>query len=509
MILTRMHAATAHSLRCAGEGAVNLVYKFLLTKKNYACYPEIMSVASSYNLIVIGAGIGGYTAAIRASQLGARVLVVEKAEIGGTCLNRGCIPTKAFKATADMLDNLQRLKEFGLSGDIKIHTDIKQIVRRKNTVVSELVKGVEFLFKSHGVTVKHGSATFLSKNKIRLTSGDGRQDILESNRFIIATGSAPGDLPGIKTDGRFVLTSDDILNIDTLPKRLIIIGAGVIGTEFAFIFRSMSVDITLLELMPRALPSEDEDVSKLITRSFKKAGIKLKTEAIVTHVEVKDRQVDVFLENGEVVSGDMVLVSIGRKINTADLGLEGIGIKLSKKKEIVVDEFLSTGVDELYACGDVIGGKMLAHAAYRESITAVENLLERKKQTVNYNAVPSAIYSTPEAASVGLTEQSAVEKGLKIKIGRFPYRALGKAKAFSETDGEVKIIADVDTDRILGMHIVGSNATDIIAQGVMAIQNELTAHALAGTIAAHPTYSEAVMEAAEDALSIAIHQPRK
>jgi dihydrolipoamide dehydrogenase len=468
-----------------------------------------MSDLSSYNLVVIGAGIGGYPAAIRAAQLGASVLVVDRAETGGTCLNRGCIPTKALKATAEMLTRVNNLEEFGLSCSMKVTPDIKTIIQRKNRIVGELVKGVEFLFKSHGVTLKKASASFISKNRLQLTGPDGKHEIVESERFVISTGSSPADLPGIKTDGKFILNSDDILNIDTLPKRLIIIGAGVIGTEFAFIFKSMGVDIVMLEIMPRILPTEEEDVAALIARSLKKSGITLKTDTRVTHAEIRGQDVNLYLDNGEVVTGDRALLSVGRKINTDGLGLENIGIELGKRKEVVVDRFLSTRVNGISACGDVIGGKMLAHVAYREGITAVSNLLEGRKQTINYDAIPSAIYSMPEAAGVGLTERSAKEKGLKIKIGRFPYRALGKAKAFSQTEGEVKVIVESETDKVLGMHIVGAHATDIISQGAMAIQNGLTVQSMSDTVAAHPTYSEAVMEAAQDVFSMAIHQPKK
>ncbi len=468
-----------------------------------------MSDLPSYNLIVIGAGIGGYPAAIRAAQLGARVLVVDKDGVGGTCLNRGCIPTKAFKATSDILLRMQRPEEFGLSGSVTVKADIRAIVNRKNRIVGDLVKGVEFLFKSHGIVMKRASATFLSRNRLQLTYADGTREIAESGRVIIGTGSSPADLPGIRTDGKFILNSDDILNLDTLPKRLIIIGAGVIGTEFAFIFRSMGVEIVMLELMPRVLPTEDEDVAALITRSLKKSGILIRTNTRVTRSEVRGQEIDLYLDGGEVVTGDKVLLSVGRVINTAGLGLENTGVKLGKKKEIVVDTCMSTGVDGIYACGDVTGGRMLAHVAYREGITAASNLLEGKRQSINYDAIPSAIYSTPEAAGVGLTEAAAREKGLHIKIGKFPFRALGKARAFSETDGEVKIIVASETDRVLGMHIVGAHATDIIAEGALAVQNGLTIQALTDTVAAHPTYSEAVMEAGEDVFSMAIHQPKK
>ncbi len=468
-----------------------------------------MSDLPSYNLIVIGAGIGGYPAAIRAAQLGARVLVIDKSGVGGTCLNKGCIPTKAFKATSDTLLRMQKAEEFGLTGSMNVKADIRAIVNRKNRIVGELVKGVEFLFKSYGVEMKRAAATFLSKTRLQLTSPDGTREIAESDKFIIGTGSSPADLPGIKTDGKFILNSDEILNLDTLPKRLIIIGAGVIGTEFAFIFKSMGVEIVMLEIMPKVLPAEDEDIAAMITRSLKKSGILVKTNTKVTRSEIRGQEIDLYLDNGEVVTGDMVLVSVGRSINTEGLGLENTGVRIGGKKEIVVDKFLSTGVNGIYACGDVTGGRMLAHVAYREGLTAVSNLMQGRKQSLNYDAIPSAVYSTPEAAGVGLTEAAAREKGLKFKIGKFPYRALGKARAFSETDGEVKIIVGSETDRVLGMHIVGAHATDIIAQGVLAIQNGLTIQALTDAVAAHPTYSEAVMEAGEDVFSMAVHQPKK
>jgi dihydrolipoamide dehydrogenase len=468
-----------------------------------------MNTISGYDIVVIGAGIGGYTAAIRASQLGAHVLIVDKEGIGGTCLNKGCIPTKTFKATSDLLTRLDNLEAFGLTGRNQIKPDIRNIVKHKNKIVNELVRGVEFLLKSYNVVFKKAFASFVAKNRLRLTNDDGSDEFVDSERFIICTGSSASYLPNLQPDGKFILTSDDILNIDTLPKRLIIIGAGVIGTEFAFIFSSMDVEVTMLEAMPQILPTEDNDVSALITRSLKKKGVKIKTNVTVNHSSINAQGVNVHLDTGEIVSGDIVLLAIGRKPNSGKLGLENTGINTGKNKEIVVDEFLSTKINGIYACGDVIGGKMLAHVAYKEGVTAVSNLLENKKQTINYNAIPTVIYSDPEAASVGLTENLAIKKGLKIKIGKFPYRALGKAKAFSETEGEVKIIVEAETYKVLGMHIVGAHASDIIAQGAIAIQNGLTIQAFIDTVSAHPTYSEAIMEAAEDVLSMSIHQPKK
>ncbi len=475
-----------------------------MTRKKTDCYPEFVSM---YDLIVIGAGIGGYPAAIRGAQLGAKVLIVEKAEVGGTCLNRGCIPTKALKATSEMLDGLHRLGEFGLSGRVEVSVDMNKIVQRKNRIVDELVKGVHFLLRSQGVTLKSGAVTFLSKNKVRITSRGGASETAESKGFIIATGSSPAGLPGVEPDGSRILTSDQILDIDTLPKRLIIIGSGVIGTEMAFIFRSLGVDVTLLEMMPRPLPSEEEEISRLISRSFKKVGIKLKTQVRVARIDIRD-DVSVYLDNNEVVNADRVLVAVGRKINTGELGLGALGIKLGKQHEIMVDPFFNTGIDNIYACGDVIGGMMLAHVAYKEGITAAANLLGSEKRSINYRAIPYAIYSSPEAASVGLTEGKARDMGFEVRTGVFPYRALGKARAYSETDGVVKVVVDGDTQKVLGMHVVGPHATDAIAQGAMAIQNDLTVRSLSDTVAAHPTYAEAVMEAAEDVFSRAIHQPR-
>ncbi|MGB9735044.1 MAG: dihydrolipoyl dehydrogenase [bacterium] len=468
-----------------------------------------MNVAYSFNVVVIGAGIGGYTAAIRASQLGAKVLVVDKSGIGGTCLNKGCIPTKAFKATSDLLMRVKHLEDFGLKGNIQINPDIKVIVQRKNRIVDELVRGIEFLFKSYGVVFKRAFASFVSQNRLRLTNDDGKEEFIESDSFIICTGSLPADVPQLKPDGKFVLTSDEILDIDTLPKKLIIIGAGVIGIEFAFIFVSMGVDITILEVMPGILLTEDRDTVNLITRSLKKHGIKIKTNVKITKAETHNQGIDVHLDTGEVIHGDMVLIAAGRRVNTERLGLENTGVKTGERKQILVNEFLKTTADRIYACGDVIGGKMLAHVAYKEGITAVANLLEGKKQTINYNAIPSVIYSTPEAASVGFSEQKAIENGFNIKIGRFPYRASGKAKAFSQIEGEIKLIVEDKTAKVLGMHIVGDHASDIITQGAMAIQNGLTIHSLIDTVAAHPTYSEIVKEAADDIFSMSIHQPKK
>lgn len=468
-----------------------------------------MSVTSSFNVVVIGAGIGGYTSAIRASQLGANVLIVDKSGIGGTCLNKGCIPTKAFKATSDLLMRLQNIQDFGLSGNIQINPDIKKIVERKNRIVNELVKGIEFLFKSYGIVFKKAFASFISTNRLKLTNDDGTEDFVDSENFVICTGSLPADLPNLKPDGKFILTSDDILDIDTLPKKLIIIGAGVIGTEFAFIFAGMGVDITMLEVMPSVLPAEDDSIVNLITRSLKKHGVKIKTSVKINKAETNNAGISIYLDNGEKISGDIALLAVGRKINSDKLSLENAGVEIGEKNQIIVNEFLKTNVDKIYACGDVIGGKMLAHVAYKEGITAVSNLLEDKKQTINYNAIPSVIYSTPEAASVGFTEHAAIEKGFNIKVGKFPYRASGKAKAYSQTEGELKLIVENRTGKLLGMHIVGDHASDIITQGALCIQNGLTVNSLMDTVAAHPTYSEIVKEAADDIFSMSIHQPKK
>jgi dihydrolipoamide dehydrogenase len=462
----------------------------------------------SLKLTIIGAGPGGYVAAIRAAQRGARVTVVEDAEVGGTCLNRGCIPTKTLIASAEALVNARRAEEFGLeiAGDVSYN--LSRIRERKDKVVSTQVKGIKGLFKSWGVSLIEGRGSLLSPNTVRVVQKDGTTMDMESDRIIIATGSRPATIPGIPFDGESVITSDDAVQLKNVPKSLLILGAGVIGSEFAFIYRTFGADVTMAEMMPRALSTEDEEMSGLIEREFKKAGIKLVTNTKVERVEKDAEGVMVAtLSGGRQVKAEMVLVSIGRSMNSGNMGLETVGIIKGRRGEIIVNEKMETGVPGIYAIGDVTGKILLAHVASRQGLVAVENALGGEEK-MDYDVVPSGIFTMPEIGSVGLREKEAVEKGTRVRVGRFPYRALGKAHAMGEITGMVKVIADEATDKVLGVHICGVHATDMVHEGALAMKMGATARDLGHMIHAHPTLSEAMMEAAEDVHKTAIHSPK-
>lgn len=459
-------------------------------------------------IAILGAGPGGYVAAIRAAQLGADVTVIEETEVGGTCLNRGCIPTKTLIASTDLLHMIRNARDFGLelSGDITPH--LQKIIERKNKVVSIQVKGIRGLFKSWGIRILDGRGVIVSPRKIKVTLKDGSSEEVEADRIIIATGSRPAQIPTFPFDGKRILSSDDALNPDGIPASLLIVGAGVIGCEFAFIYRELGSEVTMVEMMPRAVSTEDEEISAILERELKKKKIRLLTDTRVEKVDVRAEGVHVTLSNGKEVVVEKVLVSIGRAVNSDGIGLEDIGVKTGQRGEIIVNSRMETNIEGVYAIGDVVGGIMLAHLASREGIIAAENAMGRDA-VIRYDVVPAAIFTTPEIASVGLREKEAIEKGLKIRVGRFQYRALGKAHAMGEIAGLFKIIAEEETDRILGAHIIGAHASDIIHEMALAMENNLTARDIARTIHAHPTLSEGIMEAAEDIHNVAIHVPRK
>jgi len=462
----------------------------------------------SLKLTIIGAGPGGYVAAIRAAQRGALVTVVEDAEVGGTCLNRGCIPTKTLIASAEALVHARRASEFGLeiAGDVSYN--LSRIRERKDKVVSTQVKGIKGLFKSWGVSLIEGRGSLLSPDTVRVVQKDGATMEMKSDRLIIATGSRPAKIPGIPFDGESVITSDDAVQLKNVPKSLLIIGAGVIGSEFAFIYRTFGAEVTMVEMMPRALSTEDEEMSGIIEREFKKAGIKLMANVKVERVE-KDAEgmMVATLSGGRQVRAGMVLVSIGRSMNSENMGLETVGVIKGRRGEIIVNEKMETSVPGIYAIGDVTGKILLAHVASHQGLAAVENALGGAEK-MDYAAVPSGIFTMPEIGSVGLREKEAVEKGIKIRVGRFPYRALGKAHAMGEITGMVKVVADEATDKVLGVHICGAHATDMIHEGALALKMGAKARDLGHMIHAHPTLAEAVMEAAEDVHKMAIHSPK-
>lgn len=460
-------------------------------------------------LTIIGAGPGGYVAAIRAAQKGALVTVVEDTEVGGACLNRGCIPTKTFIASAEALDLARRAEEFGvdLPGIAGYNPD--RIRERKDKVVSLQVKGIRGLFKNRGVTLIEGRGELLSPDTVRVVRKDGASMDVTSDKIVIATGSRPAQLPGLPFDGESVISSDEATLLAKIPKSLLIVGAGVVGSEFAFIYRTFGSEVTMVEMMPRALSTEDEDMAGIIEREFKKSGIRLLTNVKIERME-KDPEgmLSVKLSNGQQVRAEMILVSIGRRMNSGSLGLSQAGVETGKRGEIIVNDRMEATAPGIYAVGDVTGKILLAHVASHQGIVAVENALGNS-ETIDYTAVPSGIFTMPEIGSVGLREHEAREQGIKYSVGKFPYRAIGKAHAMGEITGMVKVLSDAVSDKILGVHICGAHATDLIHEGVLAIKTGTTANALGRMMHAHPTLAEAVMEAAEDTHGRAIHKAKQ
>lgn len=459
-------------------------------------------------LTIIGSGPGGYVAALKASQLGAHITVIEDIEVGGTCLNRGCIPTKALIASAEAFHKAKNLGDFGVEVTGEITANLSKMIERKNKVVSTQVKGIRSLFKSWGVNLIEGRGMILTPEKVEVQKKDNTTEIVETDKIIIATGSRPAQIPIFPIDGEHIMSSDDALNIKDIPKSLIIIGAGVIGCEFACIFRELGTEVTMVEMMPRAVSTEDPEISEILEKELKKKKIKLMTEAKVEKVEGKHDGVHVYLSGGKELVAEKLLVSIGRALNTDNIGLEAIGIKKGVRGEILVNEKMETNIEGIYAIGDVTGGILLAHTASKQGIVAAFNACGKEK-IYDSSVVPAAIFTSPEIGSVGLREHQAQERGINIKTGRFQFRALGKAHAMGEIAGMIKVVADVDTDKVLGVHIIGPHASDLVHEGALAIKAGLTVKEIADMIHAHPTLAEGLMEAAEDVHGEAIHVPKK
>ena len=435
---------------------------------------------TKYDLAIIGSGPCGYVAAIRAAQLGMKVSVFEKERVGGVCLNWGCIPTKALSATAGVLNNIQRSAEFGIN--VKgYEIDFSKACERKNNIVKKLSSGIETLFKAR---------------KIALVKAKAEIGKIDAKNILIATGSLPFQLPGMEFDGKSILSSTDMLKLKSIPKSIIIVGGGVIGCEFASIFRQFGSEITIVEMMERLLPTEDEEISKKIEQIFKKKGIKVFAGTKVEKIEKNN----VILSNGATVLGEKVLVSVGRVPNSE--GLEGI--TGDNKGWIRVDENFRTNVKNIYAAGDVIGGVLLAHVASREGICAVEAMAGKNK-TIDYNVIPSCIFTSPEIASVGMTEAKARANGLDVRARKFLFSAIGKAHVLGETDGFIKLVVDNKTDKILGAQLIGPHVTELIAEISPCVQFGITSENLASVIHAHPTLSEVIQEACEAVQNKEIH----
>ena len=446
--------------------------------------------SENLDLLVLGGGFGGYTAAIRATQLGLKVALVEEAKLGGTCLHWGCIPTKALLESSELLYRIRdRGKEFGITAE-GLAVDYATIAKRKETIVGQLTKGIEGLMRKNKIEVVNARGTVAGKNAIQ--AGDRR---LEAAHLIVATGSTPRSLPGIEIDGKRIITSDHAVHADRLPKSVAIIGGGAIGVEFATFYHQMGVEkVTVIEALDRLVPLEDEEVSAVMLKSFQKAGIDVRIGARVEGAKAGADSVTIRLDSGEL-KVEQLLVAVGRAPRSRDLGFEEVGLKLSKPGFVEVDEWLRTGVDSIHAIGDVIGGYQLAHAAVHEGVTAAEDIAGRRMEPIHQELITRCTYSHPQIASVGLTEKQAREQGVTVKVGKFPFLAIGRALIHGEPDGFVKIVAD-DTGRILGTHIVGNQATELIAEPALAQLFQGDAWEVGRNVHPHPTLSEAVGEAA-------------
>ncbi|SJZ30371.1 dihydrolipoyl dehydrogenase [Selenihalanaerobacter shriftii] len=454
-----------------------------------------------YDIAVVGGGPGGYVAAIKAAQLGADVCLVEKEDLGGTCLNRGCIPTKALTASCDVVRNIKGARRFGIKvNDFEI--DWSNVAKNKDRKVSQLVKGIEYLIKKNDIDFVSGTASFKEKNLLEISDNDEVSEVKAKN-VIIATGSQPRVVPAFNYDGDKVVTSKELLELEELPESLLIIGAGVIGCEFASIFATVGVKITVVDVMSRLLPTEDEEISKNLARAFKRARIKTNLETEIQEIKTDEEGIEAIIGDRDSIEADMALVAIGRKPYTEGLNLDAIGLETANGV-IEVNEYLETAVEGIYAIGDVTDEIQLAHVASKQGMVAVENILD-EKQEMDYRVVPNTIFTHPEVASVGLNTQEAEEADIEIEVGKFFFKGNGKAVTLNETQGLVKIIMNAKDETILGGHIVGPHASDLIHEIALAIKSGLTVEELTDMIHAHPTLAEAVLEAAEDTMGTAIH----
>lgn len=461
-----------------------------------------------YDVLIIGSGPGGYVAGIRAGQLGLKVGVIEKDPfVGGTCLHRGCIPTKSLLENADIWTKIQKSKDFGITvGDVKL--DWSAVQTRKQGVVDQNSKGIEFLFKKNKVDRITGFGKIIDKNTVEVTGEGGEKKQLSTKNIILAMGSVPRDLPHIKADGTKIINSDHILKIDRVPKSMLVIGAGAVGCEFASIFSRFGTKTTVVEVMPQLLPIEDEEISKEFTRIFKKQGIDVMTDAKVESAEpTADGVKCVVSSKGkqQTIEVEVVLSATGRRAVTENCGLEKTKVQVDQRGFVQVDQFMRTAEPGIYAIGDIVPTPALAHCASAEGILAVEHIKGLEVRPINYDHIPNATYSDPEVASVGLTEKKAKERGYDVKIGKFPFTANSKAKIIGHANGLVKYVVDAKYDEILGVHIVGPKATELIVEACAALELEATSESIAKTVHAHPTLSEALMEAAEDVQGHAIH----
>lgn len=470
----------------------------------------------SKHIVIIGAGPGGYVAAIRSAQLGAQVTVVENQALGGVCLNSGCIPSKALLSVVELGDKAKKAADFGLTLQGPVGYDLARMVARKNKVVEGLVKGIATLFKTWGIQHIEGTGEIVDQRAVKVVKRDGSESRIEGDAIIVATGSSWPNLPMFPIDGRHILTSKEALDTTAIPASVLIVGGGVEGCEFAALYSGMGTQVIMVELLSRILPFEDEEMSSMMTRELTKRGVSIQTGTTVEKIERGDGAVKAVLKDGTVVDAEKLLVSVGRGFNSKNIGLEQVGVQVGTRGEILVNARMETNVLGVYAIGDVVGKAMLAHVASAQGKVAVDNILGHPRE-INYRVVPAGIFTLPEIGRVGLTERQARDEAhargdnpeTAIKVGRFRYAGLGKAQGAGDTTGLFKIIADAKTDEIVGAHIMGVHATDVVHEIALAMQVRAKVADVAEMIHAHPTFSEGIMEAAEDLDGMAIHLARR
>lgn len=460
----------------------------------------------NYDIIVVGSGPGGYVTAIRASQLGFKTAIVERAELGGICLNWGCIPTKALLKSANVFEYINHAFDYGITvGDSK--ADFSGMVKRSRDVANGMSNGIQFLMKKNKIEVIKGTGKVKPGKKVEVTDEKGKKTDVSASHIVIATGARSRELPNLKQDGKKIIGYREAMTLPKQPKKMVVVGSGAIGVEFAYFYNAIGTEVTVVEYMPNIVPIEDEEVSKQLERSFKKQGIKVMTDSSVESVDTKGTgcKVKVKTKKGEeTIDCDIVLSAVGIQANIENIGLEDVGI-ITDKGKIVVNEYYQTNIPGYYAIGDCVPGPALAHVASAEGITCVEKIKGMHVEPIDYNNIPGCTYCSPEVASVGLTEKAAKEKGIEVKIGKFPFSASGKASAAGAKDGFVKLIFDAKYGELLGAHMIGANVTEMIAEIVTAKKLETTGHEIIKAIHPHPTMSEAVMEAAAAAYGEVIH----
>ncbi len=460
-----------------------------------------------FDVLVIGSGPGGYVAAIRAAQLGLKTGVIERENLGGICLNWGCIPTKSLLKSALVYDYFKHAEDYGISLNGQAEPDFMAIIKRSRGVADGMSKGVQFLLKKNKVEVLTGTGKLTGQHKVEVTGPDGKKTSIASDHIILATGARSRELPNLMIDGEKIIGYRKALSLTELPESMLVVGSGAIGSEFAYFYNSIGTRVTLVEVLPNVVPLEDEEVSKQLERSFKKAGMKVMTGSTVESVDTNGKKCKVKIKTKkgeEEIEVDIVLSAVGISPNLEDIGLEDLGIETENGK-IKVDEYMRTNVEGIYAIGDIVPGPALAHKASAEGILCVEKIAGHHTETIDYGNIPACTYTSPEVASVGLTENAAKEAGYEIKVGKFPFSASGKANAAGQKDGFVKMIFDAKYGELLGAHMIGANVTEMIAEIVVARKLETTGYEMIKSVHPHPTMSEAVMEAAAAAYDEVIH----